>query len=238
MGIRVALTRKGKVVRKALFQLHLWIGVGVGLYILLICASGSLIVFRREFDHTLCPRIIMVSGPGRQLTQAQLRAKAVAAYPRADFKQVEIRGARVPGAAVEVWFLGGTYRLERLFDPYTGKNLNDTVACEPRFVTWLADLHDNLTRGRSGLLVNGVGAIVIVVMSVSGLVLWWPGTGCWRHGLTLHRNVGRTPIRAATARRDGHLVFSVDCPVGNHGNLFRVSGTVQCCGRCLYGGRR
>lgn len=182
--------------RKALFQIHLWMGLGIGLYILLICVSGSLIVFRRELDRTLCPRVITVPTLGRRLTDSELEAKARAAYPRLDYRRVEVRSARAPGLAVEVWFLGGTFRIERLFDPYTGANLNDTVACEPRFVTWIADLHDNLARGRGGLRMNGAGAMAVVLMGVSGLVLWWPGRRRWRHGITLHRNVsGRRFVR-------------------------------------------
>jgi uncharacterized iron-regulated membrane protein len=180
--------------------------MGIGLYILVVCASGSLIIFRREFDRALCPRLIMVPNLGHRLTDAELQAKARAAYPRLDYKQVEIRGARAPGMAIEVWFLGGTFRIERLFDPYTGANLNDTVACEPRFVTWIADLHDNLTRGRGGLRVNGVGAISVVLMSASGLVLWWPGSRRWRHSITLHRNVtGRRFVREL------HSVMGIWC---------------------------
>ena len=170
--------------------------MGIGLYILVICVSGSLIVFRRELDRALCPRVITVPNLGHRLTDAQLTARARAAYPRLDYKQVVVRGARTPGRAVEVWFLGGTFRIERLFDPYTGANLNDTVACEPRYVTWVADLHDNLTRGRGGLRVNGVGAIAVVLMGASGLVLWWPGRRRWRQSITLHRNVnGRRFVR-------------------------------------------
>jgi uncharacterized iron-regulated membrane protein len=182
--------------RRALFQVHLWAGLGVGLYVLLISVSGSLIVFRRELDRTLCPRIIMVSGSGPRLTDAELRAKARAAYRPLDVRQVEIRGARMPGAAVEIWVLGEAFRFERLFDPYTGKNLDDTVACEPTWVTELAELHDNLAMRRRGLRLNGLGAIVIVTMIVSGAVLWWPGKKRLRHSVTLHRNVcGRRFIR-------------------------------------------
>jgi uncharacterized iron-regulated membrane protein len=180
--------------------------MGIGLYILVICVSGSLIIFRREFDRTLCPRVIMVPNLGQRLSDAQLQAKARAAYPRLDYKRVEIHGTPRPGMAIEVWFLGGTFRIERLFDPYTGANLNDTVACEPRFVSWIAELHDNLTGGRGGLRVNGVGAIAVLLMSASGLLLWWPGLRRWRHSITLHRNVtGRRFIREL------HSVLGVWC---------------------------
>ena len=37
-------------VRKALFQVHLWVGIGIGLYIVLISVSGSMVVYRRELS--------------------------------------------------------------------------------------------------------------------------------------------------------------------------------------------
>src|ERR1700722_1493234 len=37
-------------VRKALFQIHLWVGAGVGLYVVLMSLTGSIIVFRNELS--------------------------------------------------------------------------------------------------------------------------------------------------------------------------------------------
>ena len=34
--------------RKALFQIHLWSGIGIGIYVVLISISGSVLVFRNE----------------------------------------------------------------------------------------------------------------------------------------------------------------------------------------------
>ena len=36
------------MVRRALFQVHLWAGIGVGLYVLVIGVSGSVLMFREE----------------------------------------------------------------------------------------------------------------------------------------------------------------------------------------------
>jgi uncharacterized iron-regulated membrane protein len=63
------------------------------------------------------------------------------------------------------------------------------VPCEPAFVSWLAEFHDHLGAGRAGLLINGIGAVVVIVMCVSGALLWWPGRSRWRRSLTLHRGV-------------------------------------------------
>ena len=178
--------------RRALFQVHLWTGLAIGIYILVISVSGSMIVFRREMDRAFCPQIVMVKPSGPRLNDAQLIAAAKEVNPLglARFAaQVEIRGPRVPGAAVEVWYTSGRGRIERLLDPYTGKDLGDAVACEPAFVSRLADLHDNLLAGHIGRVVNGVGAVFAVLMCLTGAVLWWPGISRWRHSMTLHRHV-------------------------------------------------
>ncbi|MEQ1884334.1 MAG: PepSY-associated TM helix domain-containing protein, partial [Bryobacteraceae bacterium] len=38
--------------RKAMFQLHLWIGIAIGVYIVVVCVSGSLLVFRNDLYDT------------------------------------------------------------------------------------------------------------------------------------------------------------------------------------------
>ena len=41
--------------RRTLYQLHLWIGIALGLYIVVISVSGSAVVFRRELTRWLLP---------------------------------------------------------------------------------------------------------------------------------------------------------------------------------------
>jgi uncharacterized iron-regulated membrane protein len=183
---------QGLWLRRALFQVHLWTGLAVGVYILLISLSGSAIVFRHELDRALCPKIIWVKPSGARLSDAQLLAAARRATPprfSALKPRIEVRGPRVPGAAVEVWYVLRRGSFERLSDPYTGKNLGDAIACEPAFVSWLADLHDDLLAGYAGRVWNGVAAGLVVLMCLTGAVIWWPGRSrCWR-SMTLHRNV-------------------------------------------------
>lgn len=170
--------------RRALFQLHLWTGLGFGLYLALLSVSGSAIVLRRELDKALCPQTVMVRAQAPRLSDAQIEA-AARAVVRRFHGTVQVRGPRVPGAAVEVWYLTDRGRFERLIDPYTGKDLGDTVACEPAFVSGIADLHDNLWAGETGLTVNGLGALLLLLMCVTGAVLWWTGTLRRRRRMTL-----------------------------------------------------
>ena len=66
--------------RKAIFQLHLWTGIGVGLYVLLVSVTGSVLVWRNELAFAAI-RDPMVSGSGPRLSDEQLKAAAARAYP-------------------------------------------------------------------------------------------------------------------------------------------------------------
>ena len=173
-------------VRKALFQVHLWAGLAVGLYMLVISVTGSAVVFRVELAKALSPpKFVTPSGP--RMTKEQLTAAAKEAYPRFDVTYVSF--SRHLDRAAEVGLARGQRRRQRLFDPYTGKDLGDTIPFEPPRLAWLVELHDNLLGGRTGRIVNGVGAICLLLLCATGMVIWWPGTARWRRSLTLRWRV-------------------------------------------------
>ncbi|MEO8467817.1 MAG: PepSY-associated TM helix domain-containing protein [Gammaproteobacteria bacterium] len=112
--------------RRAIFQVHLWSGIGLGLYVFFISVTGSVLVYRNELY--------------------------VAATPE-------------PPAATNESL--GIYLVEKLIE-----------------------LHDDLLSGSTGRKINGAGAIAVVLMCITGFVIWWPGSARWRAHLTLHRSVG------------------------------------------------
>jgi uncharacterized iron-regulated membrane protein len=88
-----------------------------------------------------------------------------------------------PSTATEVWMEHRKERVQRIFDPYTGQDLGDSVPQSIRVAAWLARLHTDLLFGETGRKVNGVGAIFVTLLCVTGAVLWWPGVKTWRRGL-------------------------------------------------------
>lgn len=59
-----------------------------------------------------------------------------------------------------------------------------------RLVTMLIELHKEFLAGRSGRTLNGIGAGAVLMMALTGLVLWWPGIGRWRRSLVVSKHVG------------------------------------------------
>jgi uncharacterized iron-regulated membrane protein len=170
--------------RKALFQIHLWMGVGVGLYVLAISISGSAIVFRNPLYKALssAPKTVPISG--RRLTHDELKRAAQRAYP--GYSVGYVWESKQPNQVVEIWLHRGEKQKQRLFDPYTGEDMGPSVPAGIRILAWLGDLHINLLAGKPGRVVNGVGAGLLTILGLTGLIIWWPGVEQWRRSLTIN----------------------------------------------------
>jgi len=64
-----------------------------------------------------------------------------------------------------------------LLDPVSAELLGELP--DQSWVRTLQSLHFDLLAGRTGRFVNGVGALVLLGMCVTGLVIWWPGRSNW-----------------------------------------------------------
>jgi uncharacterized iron-regulated membrane protein len=56
-------------------------------------------------------------------------------------------------------------------------------------VEWLVNFHENLLSGSTGRLVNGMGAVCLTVICITGAIIWWPGIKHWRRSLTVNWTV-------------------------------------------------
>jgi uncharacterized iron-regulated membrane protein len=174
--------------RRVLFQGHLWSGIALGLYILMMSVTGSVLVYSNELYRAATPEPIISRGSGPRLTDDQLAEAAVHLYP--GYRVVRITRARNLDQAVDVLLGRGDELKHRQFDPRSGRDLGDSVPIGIWLVSRLLDLHDNLLAGPTGRKVNGVGALALLAVAITGLAIWWPGINTWRRSLTLHRGVG------------------------------------------------
>lgn len=175
--------------RRWLFQVHLWTGLALGLYIVMLSATGSALVYRRELV-ALFRTPIPEAEPSRQrLSNDELRAKAQASYP--DHTITDLREAITRRTAVvHVNLESNGETKERLLNPYTGEDLGDAFTRGERAVLWNVRLHDELLYGRSGRYWNGVASAFVTVLCLTGAVVWWPGTSRWRRSLYVKSQAG------------------------------------------------
>lgn len=170
--------------RRVLFQVHLWSGIILGLYMIAIGVSGSILVFRDELAALTYPNLMRVKTAGA--TQAKLPDFVENA--RGTFPEYKLVSAFERGVYGESFFAymergedGGIY----VFGREDGQVLGSLDPKES-WLSWMAELHYRLFAGQTGFVLNGAGAGCLVLLSATGMVLWWPGIRTWPRALTVN----------------------------------------------------
>jgi len=170
--------------RRVAFFLHLFVGLGLGLWLVLVSLTGSLIVFRDEIEDALHRPLMRVS-PGDRRTELQpILDRARAAHPGATFHTVNLPTA--PDRSVSFWGHDAAGRSFHAYaNPFTGELLGADLA-EDNLTEWLYLFHAQLLGQGTGERINGLGAIAWVALLGSGLLLWLPRKGRpWRDGFVI-----------------------------------------------------
>lgn len=168
-------------------RLHSLPGLLAGLLLLILATSGAVL--------SLSPALERVAAtvPARgDANVAQVAERVLQAYPGAE--QIE----RLPSGAVLVYFsLDGSPGAD-LVDPLTGTRL---APYEPvPFFVWMKDLHRAFLLDDPGRATAGVGAVLMVLMCLSGAFLLASRAGGWRKLLAPIRGSGSQRLHTELAR--------------------------------------
>lgn len=167
--------------RRLLFQLHLWLGLLTGLYVAIICLTGAALVFRIDMQRALHPHLFTPSAAGPLADPVAVMESVGRAYP-----QHRLSGVDAPTTVRPTYLAYVTRDAEFrtvLIDPVTAAVLGELP--EHPVIRNLQQLHYNLLGGRTGRTINGIGALGILILCATGVVIWWPGTAAWRRGFAI-----------------------------------------------------
>lgn len=168
------------LLRKVNFQFHLWIGIVVTLYMILIGVTGSILVFRAELERSSGAKPwqeLRAQPPFADL--ATVVANLQSAYPRARVVSVEAPSAE---EATFVAVVEGRRRVKVACAPKDGRVLG-IFPPGPRWLQIVDELHVSLMAHRAGRVLNGIGGALLLILNVTGMVVWWPGIRNWARAL-------------------------------------------------------
>jgi uncharacterized iron-regulated membrane protein len=176
-------------VRRLLYRAHLLVGLLLGLWLVLVSLSGSLIVFRDEIEALLHRRLTRVEPGELRASLDSMLASARAGHPGATFHTVNL--PRHPGESVSFWGHDSKDRsFHAYFHPATGAALGHDLAAD-NLTEWAYLFHAQLLGGGVGEQINGLGALVWLGLLGTGLALWWPRAGRpWRDGFSIRWQAG------------------------------------------------
>jgi uncharacterized iron-regulated membrane protein len=166
--------------RRALFQVHLWTGVAIGLYIVFVSVTGSAVVFRRDLLFAKLGNVPAADAKGTRLTDPQLREAILKKYPGANITRLVVSRRRLTPA--EATMTVGLDTIEERFNQYTGADMGEMHPASVVIMEWFVDLHDNLLKGETGRKANAVGGGLLCVLCLTGVVIWWRGIATWYQG--------------------------------------------------------
>lgn len=163
--------------RRALFQVHLWVGVALALYMVAISVSGALLVFQDE--------IRLATLRHTPLDTAHVaRVSTVVAETERRFPERKLTFVSYPREGSPWWTLyveDARGRLDQVYaDAATGRALETKGRL---FIDWVLDLHVYLLAGQTGFIANCLMGMGLLVLAATGAVLWWPGVKLWRRAL-------------------------------------------------------
>lgn len=158
--------------RRSIVLIHRWIGLALCAWVLLLCLSGSLLVYRPELYRAFEPQPLEVAPGGTLLSDDAIRAAARRAFPGEE--PAAVWRGREPNHAVEVDLVSRDETRGYLFDPYTGRPLRHAIPWDFWLVSKLLEFHRELLGGETGRLLNGALGLGLVFLAFSGVLAWRP----------------------------------------------------------------
>lgn len=175
----------------AIRTLHAWAGTALAVLAVVFGLTGSALVFEDDWIRATVP----AARADADLDPARLGG----ALDRLEAAEPDLTSVVLPGGAV------GVHRLYLPDEGFGYANADGTVVARwqgaARAETLIFDLHHELLAGHSGKLVAGGAGLALVLLILTGLIVWlpawratgwqiWPRSGSRRELIGSHRNLG------------------------------------------------
>lgn len=184
------------LMKRIISKLHLWLGLACGAVFVVLGLTGSALAWIHELDAALNPGLLHVAPPpgverGARLAVSPQRVQQAFDRLAADRAYGRPSQLMIPAAAGDVfvaWYRRpaqdkGPFSLDVsrqvMLDPLTlqvvgERNWGEVGLSRPLLMPTLFHIHRYLVAGETGKLIVGSAGIALIVIALSGIVLWCP----------------------------------------------------------------
>jgi uncharacterized iron-regulated membrane protein len=169
--------------KPVLKTVHTWIGIVSGVFLSVVAVTGSVILFRAEFERAAFSPSAAAGDRSRRASLDDAAREIAKVRPNS-----HIRRVRIPAAAEEPYILqvqSPGKKTERFVADSSNANILGTI--QPNWVDWTVDLHRNLLVGTTGRSMVGGFGIILFALSATGLLMWLTGARNWRAWISVRR---------------------------------------------------
>jgi uncharacterized iron-regulated membrane protein len=160
--------------RSLWLKAHLWVGLAIGLPLIIVALSGAVLVFEDQLDRALNPRVSIVTPGDRALPIDDVVSGVRAAFPDAQLRSINF--PERPDYALQMTATGKAGPFSIGVNQYTGEVLGTRSAAEGEagLARRIHLLHTRLFAGQVGEWIVGTITALTLFMAIAGMVLWWP----------------------------------------------------------------
>lgn len=197
-------------IRNFLVKIHLYLSLFLGLILAIVGITGSIIVFDEALDKMFNSDMLSTSLVGESKPASEILNIAKDVYP--DKIAAIINPPKEDGDVFIVWFKVPKDGLEEqkhkccsafdwyqvMVDPINGKVLGTRNNSEygldrKHIIKTMHGLHSYLLMGSTGRNIIGISGILWLIITITGIYLWWPKNRKFKKALTLKKDAN--PIR-------------------------------------------
>lgn len=177
------MTKKKKKygIRKFINDIHLWLGIGSGIILFLVCLSGTFLTFEHEIKDIFTEKMV-VTPSGEAKSVSELTALIN------DSVEGELTRVTLPAEANQPYeFTVKTNPKDRrgtafYVNPYTAEILKAPKSSADGFMMFMFRMHRwIMLEVPVGRPIVGIATIIFLILSVSGIVLWFPKKVKWKN---------------------------------------------------------
>jgi len=166
--------------RKFLNDMHLWMGIGSGIILFLVCLSGTVLTFEEEIKALFAKEFVVANTNGNQLSIETLSESLS--------EEGVINNISIPNSSnAPLIFNIKTSAQERrgsnfFVDPFSGEYQKYQKSALDGFFSTMFKMHRWLLLDTEvGRPIVGVATIIFLFLAISGIVLWFPKKMKWKN---------------------------------------------------------
>lgn len=150
---------------------HLYLGIFAGIVVAFVGVTGSILVFQDEIDEMLNPGLFEVAAKQHRLSVPEVMDIVNRKHPEIKYTYIAIPEKDKPSATYELF--DGKAMQQVFINPYNGEVCGRRLY-QTGFIEVVTDLHTSLFIPAVGTYFVGLCALILLVLTISGLRLWIP----------------------------------------------------------------
>lgn len=140
--------------------------MSAGVVLVILGVTGAVLAFEQPIDHLLNPGLFYVQPQKAQLPITDVMARLRKEFPKGRVNMLML--SQAPNLSSMAVIRG----FSAFVNPYTGRVLGTRRG--RGFTQTVHELHLRLLLGATGETINSVATVVLIFLTISGIILWWP----------------------------------------------------------------